>query len=79
MIRWRYTTTFRDETAQITRPSGYFLESEEEGLKGLEDFLGSCRQEFGDKCKSVSLEECEYTGDWNERAAVWQVVKELPV
>ena len=78
MISWRYTARFRGETAEITRSYDYSLDSEEEGLKGLENFLNRCRQEFGDKLKWVSLEKWEPSFDLDDSAADWQVVKLLP-
>ena len=77
MMRWRYTARFRGETAEITRSYDYSLDSEEEGLKGLENFLNRRRQEFGDKLKWVSLEKWESSSDLDDSAAVWQVVKRL--
>ena len=55
----------------------YSLESEEQGLEGLESFLGSRSYWFAERLRWVALEKSEPNEPWNEPDADWEEVKRL--
>lgn len=58
-------------------PYDYSLESEEQGLEGLESFLDSRRYWFAERLRWVALEKSEPNEPWNEPDADWEEVKRL--
>ena len=78
MVTWRYIAHFSgQEVDSITRPYNYMLESEEQGLAGLEDFLHSRRDEFGDRLLSVALQKSEADREWDDYLVNWEDVKRI--
>ena len=84
MTIWRFTARFTtllsttsgfETPGEITRPYSFPLESEEEGLQGLNSFLSSRQREHGERLRWVALERSEFANNFDDTNAEWLVVK----
>lgn len=77
MSTWRYIARFKGTNSERTRPYNFFLESEKQGIDGLEKFLEGRIQEFSDRLRWVGLEKSESEAEYNDPHATWEEIKRL--
>ena len=74
---WRLTARIVQTESTITRPYPCRVESEEEALKRLEEFLNELKPEIGDKLLWVALERSDTDENFWNSDADWQEINRL--